>query len=412
MTAIPASIDRLGHAVPDHVPADLVVPFDFHSDPEFRTDPFGCLRQLFRLPRIFYTPVHYAKPGAWVVSRDEDVRYVLQHAELFSSTGSVSFSQLIGENWPMIPVELDPPRQTAFRMLLNPMFSPKEMGLLDSKIRETSSGLVAAFAANGECDFISEFARPFPISIFLAIMGLPTAALVDFADWAKGVMSSFDESVMRSSMQSMVDFLREQIADRKVQPKDDLISKVVHANIDGRAITDDEVIGTCFLLFIAGLDTVTSSLSFHFHFLATNPEIQQQLRDDRSRIPAAVEELLRLFAVVSLNRRVMADTEIAGVKLKEGDWVMVSLSGASNDPSEFPDPEKFDPDRANMRHTAFAFGPHRCLGSHLARREFVAALNAWFDAVPPFTLKPGEVPVGHGGVIFGYQNLSLAWATP
>jgi cytochrome P450 len=397
-------------SVPDHVPANLVIPFDFHSGPEFRSNPFDHLRTLFSLPRIFYTPTHYAKSGAWVVSRNEDVRYILQHSELFSSAGSVGYSKLIGENWDMIPVELDPPRQTAFRTLLNPIFAPKEIGFLDGKIRSTVGNLVDGFGHLGGCDFISDFARPFPISIFLQIFGLPTDALAEFADWANGIMNSFDAEVMRSSMRSMVDYLRLEIRERKINPKNDLISKVCHATIDGRPITDDEIMGTSFLLFIGGLDTVTSSLAFHFHFLATHPDVQEQLRGNRSVIPAAVEELLRFFAVVSLNRRVVEDTEVAGVRMKKDDWVMVSLAAASNDPKEFASPEKFDLNRSTgAPHTAFSYGPHRCLGSHLARRELAAALNGWFDKVPQFKVKPGTEPVTHGGVIFGIENLELVW---
>jgi cytochrome P450 len=397
-------------SVPEHVPPNLVIPFDFHSGPEYQSDPFGHLRTLFTLPRIFYTPSHYAKPGAWVVSRNEDVRYVLQHHELFSSTGSVKYSGLIGEDWDMIPVELDPPRQTAFRLLLNPIFGPREVGLLDGKIRSTAATLVGGFKDKGECNFISDFARPFPISIFLQIFGLPNDTLLEFADWATGIMSSFDLDVMRSSMRAMVDYLRLEIDKRRTDPKGDLISKIVHAKIDGRPITDDEIMGTSFLLFIAGLDTVTSSLAFHFHYLATHPEVQGQLRNDRSLIPAAVEELLRRFAVVSLNRRVVEDTEVAGVRMKKGDWVALSLAAASNDPADFSNPEKFDLHRSTTAaHTAFSYGPHRCLGSHLARRELAAALNGWFDALPQFCVKPGTEPITHGGVIFGIENLELAW---
>jgi cytochrome P450 len=399
-------------AVPQHVPADLVIPFDFHSDPELKSDPFGHLKRLFTLPRIFYTPAHYAKPGAWVVSRNEDVRYVLQHSELFSSTGSVGYSELIGEHWDMIPVELDPPRHTAFRALLNPIFGPKEIGLLDGKIRATVGALVGGFEGSGQCNFIDDFARPFPISVFLQIFGLPSETLGEFADWANGIMSSFDIEVMRESMRAMVGYLRVEIEKRKIDPKNDLISKVVQAKIDGRPITDDEIMGTCFLLFIGGLDTVTASLAFHFHFLATHPDVQTRLRNDRNLIPAAVEELLRRFAVVSLNRRVAEDTEVAGIKMKKNDWVMVSLAGASNDPREFPNPDKFDLGRSSTPHTAFAYGPHRCLGSHLARRELAAALNGWFDKIPLFHVKPGTEPTTHGGVIFGIENLELAWSPP
>jgi cytochrome P450 len=213
-----------------------------------------------------------------------------------------------------------------------------------------------------------------------------------------------------SAMQSIIGYLRNVIAERTANPGTDLISVATKAKVYGRPVTDKEIIGICFLLFIAGLDTVASSLGFYFKHLAENPALQAKLRADRSLIPDAIEEFLRLYPVVSGHRRVEQDTEVGGVFMKQGDWITVPTMNANRDPNEFPDPDTFNLERGSNRHIAFAFGPHRCIGSHLARREFAVALNAWFDQLPPFAVKPGTTPATNGGVVFGVTDLQLVWA--
>ena len=408
--ADPALAAESTGAIPEHVPPSLVIPFDFYSDPLFSTDPFDAIRwQRTDAPRIFYSPTHYMFPGGWVITRAEDIRYVQQNAELFSSREQVSFAALLGEAWDLIPLEVDPPRHKLYRTLLNPLFSPKEIARLECGVQESADNLISKFASLGGTEFVRSFAQAFPVSVFLRLMGLPIEEMPTFLDWEKGLLKSFNLETRRSSARSITDYLRRVIISRRKQPGEDLISRIVVGQVDGRALNDEEVIGICFLLFIAGLDTVASSLGFHFRHLAADTALQSQLRADRTLIPAAVEEFLRIYSIVISHRRVAKDTEIAGVTMKKGDWISVPTANGSRDAREFSDPDTFKLDRDSNRHVAFSYGIHRCIGSHLARREFVVAINRWFDLIPPFELKPGSSVKTVGGAVFGVEEMHLVW---
>ena len=395
--------------VPAHVPPDLVIEADFHSDPGYAGDPFGAVAWQTTGPRIFYSPSHYLLPGNWVVTRAEDVRFVLQHPEHFSSSGGVSFSSLIGEAWDLIPLELDPPHHAAFRNLLNPLFSPKEVAKMEAGVREAAVRLIDSFAGQREVEFVGAFAQPFPVSVFLQLLGLPLGEMPQFLAWEFGLLKSFALEERSNAARSIVGYLRDAVRARRGGTGGDLITWAANAEVGGRALTNDEIIGICFLLFVAGLDTVASSLGFHYHYLAAHPELQATLRADRTLIPAAVEEFMRLYSIVINHRRVVEDIEFAGVLLKRGDWISVPTFNASRDPAEFERPHEFVLDRPVNRHVAFSYGPHRCLGSHLARREFVVAMNELFDRLPPFRLKEDAPFRTVGGAVFGVEELHLVF---
>jgi cytochrome P450 len=163
------------------------------------------------------------------------------------------------------------------------------------------------------------------------------------------------------------------------------------------------------LIFVAGLDTVAAALGFDFNYLARHPDHQQKLRDDPSLIPDAAEELLRAYSTVHMVRVATRDVELEGVHIKAGDRVSCATMIANRDPHEFPDPDRIQFEREGNRHVAFAYGPHRCVGSHLARREIVIGLEEWLSRVPPFRIKEGTAPLVHGGTVFGIQELHISW---
>jgi cytochrome P450 len=404
-SALPGS-----YPVPSHVPRELIAPFDFFSDPEYAVSPFAVLRRKqHEGPRIFFTQTHYQKPGSWVLTQAADIREVLQNPELWSSLHNVNFSAIIGESWALSPVELDAPLHGKVRAFLNPFFSPKRLKLVESHIQETAVELIAKFAARGECEFINDFAYPFPVSVFLKMMGLPTEGLYQLVDWVKGTTDALHIERIRTSVRAIADYMRDEIAKRKKSPTDDLMSQIVHMQLDGKPAAEEQVMGICYLLFLGGLDTMTASLGFHFAALAENQQLQQELREDRSKVTATVEELLRLNSIVQVQRCATRDTELAGVQIKKGDWITLSPAMAHADAREFDEPDLFNPQRTNVRHMAFAVGPHRCMGSHLARREFGVAYNEWFDRIPPFCIKTGTRPITHGGPVFGVSRLELSW---
>jgi cytochrome P450 len=391
------------HIVPDHVPPELVREFDFRTG--LGSYPHSAVAELHSGPRVFFSPVHHNSipgPGTWVLTRAEDIRAALQDAATFSSKIMRSNSGL-----KLIPLELDPPEHPKFRAIMNPIFSPARMKRLEGKVRDLARELAAKCAAKRECDFVEDFAKPFPVGIFLDLMGLPKENMSRFLEWEALIMR--DKQTRAGAMQQVSRYLRDLVTERRRSPSDDLITFAVTAKIDDRLLSDEEVIGICVLLFIAGLDTVTSSFAFHFRHLAEHPADQESLRRDASLIPSAVEELFRAYAVVNTNRYATRDVEFAGVHIKKGDNVTCSTILASRDPREFDNPNQVVFSRNPNLHNAFSYGPHRCLGSHLARREIIAGIEEWLKVIPSFRVRPGATVNAHGGGVFSLESLPLVW---
>jgi len=204
-------------------------------------------------------------------------------------------------------------------------------------------------------------------------------------------------------------YLRELIAERRRKPQNDIITKLTQAEVDGKRVSDDIVEDMCFLLFIAGLDTVTAGQMHIWNYLATHPERKQELVADPTLIRDAVEEMLRYHSWIPFPRHVTEDTDFLGVNMKRGDRVMFMGAFASNDPEEFPEPDKIDFARDANRHMCFAGGVHRCAGSHLARREIRISLAQWLQRMPDFKLAPDQVVEYETGMMFMPKALELRW---
>ena len=399
-----------GPKIPDHVPQELVQEIDLYSSGQGETCPYARIAKLATGPRVLFNPPNFMQPsGAWMLTRAEDIRSVLQKPEIFSSEGIAGFSRIVGESWPLIPLELDPPEHSKFRAILNGIFSPKVMASMEDGVRARAASLIDAVADKGECEFMEAFGRPFPVSIFMQLMGLP--------DEDMGLLNGFEHDLLHSGQmdtrvrgaQGFYDYLKDLIAKRRAQPTDDLATFVVKAEVDGKPLNDEQVMGIYYLLVVAGLDTVAASLGLHFRHLAMNPDHQARLRAEPALIPSAVEEFLRRYGIVATSRFVTQETEVAGVTMKVGDRLSLLTYLASLDPAEFTDPLEVDLERSPNRHVAFAYGPHRCIGSHLARRELIIAQEEWLKRIPPFRIKDGvDVPVEPGGLM-GISALPLAW---
>ena len=347
--------------------------------------------------------------GSWVVTRYELQREVLQDAETFSSDGIAGFSRLIGETWPLVPLELDPPEHMQYRMLLNPLFSPAKINALEAGVRQQATDLIEKVRGQGGCEFMEAFGRPFPVGVFMRLMGLPLEEMQTFLDWEEGLLHSGDLISRANAARSIKDYLVSLIAERRVRPTGDLVSFTVACEIDGKPISDERALGICYLFFVGGLDTVAATLGFTFRALAEQPELQRQLRAEPALIPDAVEETIRAHGVVPTSRFLTRDHEFHGVMMRKGDRVSVPFGVASRDPTEYPDPHRIDFRRANTRNISFSAGPHRCIGSHLARREFKIALEEWMTRVPEFRLKADEKPEVHATGVWGVDRLCLVW---
>jgi cytochrome P450 len=396
--------------VPGHVPPEAVQAFDYHHDPRVEQDPFGVF-DAARGKRAFFSPTY---GGYWVLTGAGDIREAFQHPELFSSR--ITGIPPTPRPRRLLPLELDPPEHGRFRHPLAAVFSPQAVARLEPAIRATCRALVDGVAGVGHAEFLADFAVPFPTTIFVELLGLPDAEAPRFAAWNHALLHAHDRPEVRAgAKESIAAYLDELVTRRTAEVAagegrtDDLFAVLVQAEVDGRPLTRDEIFDYVFLLFIAGLDTVTAALGFSFAYLARNAEHRKALVADEALIPNAVEELLRAYSVVNPARTATGDLEFAGVCLREGDRVLLATVLANRDPAEFDDPTDVHFDRPSNRHLAFGAGPHRCLGSHLARCELKVALEEFHRRIPDYRIADGAVIRAHGGGAMGVDHLPLVW---
>ena len=346
--------------------------------------------------------------------------HVLRHHELFSSVGGID----LGNVRPLIPLNVDPPQHSKYRKILDPLFAPKRMDAQEADITGRVNHFIDAFIDRGECNFSEEFAELLPSSVFLGLMGLPWDELDTLLHLRDGILrpdklepdALFDAeqriAVQRATGLDIYAYFDNVCDDRQRHPTDDILSHLVTVDIDGEKLTREEILDICFLFLIAGLDTVSDSLTCFYAFLANHPAHRRQLVDDPSLIAGAVEELLRWESPVpsGVPRIATQDTELPnGTKIAAGTAVMVNYGAANVDPAEFPDPFDVRFDRQANRHIAFGAGVHRCLGSHLARRELRITLREWHRRIPDYAIKPGHEALEYPPGLRSVRNLTLVW---
>jgi len=367
---------------------------------------YAELRSKCPVGRMFFT-------NSPIVSHFKDVSEALHDSDLFSSAIDLG----LGNVRPMIPQQLDPPAQTRYRRILDPMFSRKKMVELVPAIRRHAAALIDEFAEQGECEFDSAFAIPLPCTAFLSLFGLPLSDLPTFLEIKDGIIrpqkftTDFAKAaeIRVTTGQRMYAYFEDEIARRKGNPGDDLLGSLLVAEIDGKKLEHNEILDICFLMLIAGLDTVTSTLGCNIAYLAQNPDQRRRLVDDPSLIPAAVEELLRWETpVTAVPRRATRDVTIAGFEVKKDEIVTFLIGSANTDDAHFRDAQTVDFDRDRNIHMAFGAGRHRCLGSHLARMELQVAMEEWHKRIPEYAIKPGETPIYSAG-IREVTYLPLVW---
>ncbi len=399
--------------VPDHVPPELVREYPIIQGRYVEEDPYKTIiPAIHEWPPVFYaTNAYPGEQPSWVLRRGEDVRDAYKDTEHFSSSAANPFAAAIGESWSMIPTELDPPLHTGFRALLNPLFSPPKMRALEDKVREAARRYIARFRDRGSCEFMQDFAFPFPVSVFLDLVDLPHDKTDLFMQWEHDLLHEADIAVIGAAVRNVTDYLREVIADRRKNPREDFISFGIESTIRGQPLTDDQLIGYTFNLFIGGLDTVTTNMGLHFRHLAENPDHQRRLRENPEFIKTALEELLRAFGATSTFRTCIKERKVNGVTIKPGDKVLMTTILACRDPEEYDQPNLIDLDRQPKQIITFGTGPHLCIGMHLARRELQIALEEFLAAIPEFRIEPGATISTHLGGMVQPVSLPLVWGS-
>ena len=390
---------------PAHVPAELIHDVDIVNDAEVLADPYLAFDRLREKGNILWSP---KLGGHWIILGSNEVREAFQTPDAFV-TYPTGIPPLNGF-WPrkLIPQELDGDEHTRYRRLLTPLFSPNAIRPLAESIRKRTTRLIEAFRDSDEVEFIEELARPLPSEVFMDLFGLPLDQQELVTGWTRQLLHSGSAEKSAEAGQLVVGYLVELIERRSKEPTDDMLGALVTAEIDGEPLTAEELLDTSFLLFIAGLDTVTSQLGVVFRHLALHPELQREIREDPDLIPSAIEELLRVFPIVPPARTVTRTYELGGVTLEAGDTCLLAASAAARDPEVYDDPTTVEINRGGNWITAFGMGPHRCLGSHLARQELAIVLELMHELLPEFELAPDHHSAWHtAGNVWGLDKLQL-----
>ena len=398
-------------AKPAHVPDDLVRDYPIKMGTTTPENPFDRMIPAIHadFPPVFYAMDAY--PGgspAWIVRRAADLQAIYADTANFSSKDFAPFAKLVGGNWSSLPAETDPPMHGLYRKWINPLFTPKAMAALEGKIDDYARDYCERLRPRGGCEFMGDFAFEFPIKVFLELMGFPIELAPTFLEWEMGLLHTNDLGEIAAATRNVVDYLQGEINRRKADPGEDFLSYGIRTEIDGRQLTNDELIGFAFNLFIGGLDTVSTNMAWQFRHLAEHPGHQAQLRANPAMIPNAIEEMMRAYAAVTTFRTVINPVSIGGVAFQPGDKVAMPTCLAGRDPEQYERPNEVILDR-KTRYLSFGFGPHLCVGMHLARREMRLAIERFLEIIPPFRVAEGEPVHSYLGGIIQPVTLPMVW---
>ena len=333
-------------------------------------------------------------PRQFAAVKHDTVSEVLRDGRVFSSGAyRETMGLVMGPNI----LVMDEPEHGRYRSLIQMAFSKKALERWEHDlVRPVVSRLVDSFADRGHADLVRELTFPFPVHVIAGMLGLPDEDLPRFHAWAVDVISvAFDFPRGIEGAKQLGEYLTPMIEERRKNPGDDLISVLAAGELDGQRLDNEHVLGFLRLLLPAGAETTYRSSSNLIYGLLTNPDQLDALREDRSLMIQAIEEGLRWeVPLTGIGRLCVEDTEVDGVKIPAGSMIQVLIGAANRDETRFDDPDRFDIHRPPRQHMSFAFGPHRCLGMHLARMETKVVLEALLDRLPNLRLDPNEESVG------------------
>lgn len=374
--------------------------FDLEHDERLGFDPFAVWDEATKAGPLFYSPVNR---GFLVASDFDTVRHVLQDFKVWSNLPST----IIYTKQPVIldvpPLTMDPPDHTKYRRALAPLFSPKAVAHLEGRIREICHELIDAILEKGSCDFTKDFAALLPALFFLEWLGLGTEDVDRMFHLAERATFDFPTQEERNDIEAQIDFIvRGAMHARRDDPRNDLATAFVQMKVEGEDIPEDLLVGMAKLAFIAGQETTSTQLGYIMWHLTQHPEDRQLLIDDPSRIPDAVEELMRFYNTGgSAGRVARQDGELNGFPIKAGDRIFIARCGA--DRQLAPEVQLT---RSGVPHSAFGLGIHRCIGSHVARLEMQIGLEVWHERIPNYRL-PDDFVAKHRYGSFMQQLLTL-----
>ena len=388
---------------------DLVNDFDL-DDPKFNDNFDETLDYLVRKCPVIHSQVGR---GYYLINTQDDVRRAAQDWRTFSSAKGYMPNRPEGLPY-LMPEESDPPMHTQWRKVLNPHLSPRVSSSYEQPIRDDVNALIDSFIDRGECEFISEFGALLPgWAFFKNVLGLPIDDLAQLVEGVEEGTFNPDMNERGRHFGNVFAYLDAHLKWRSEQPeREDLIGTILKGVTydDGTPAPWEHKVSILVDLTFGGIATTTFVMASAIHHLATHSDQRQLLIDDPSLIENAIEEYARFFPpVVALGRTCTRDVEIAGTTIPEGEFVMLTYAAASRDPRHMENPEKIDLTRTGIPHSTFGVGPHRCIGSNLARIELSTTLEEWLRRIPVFQVKPGTEPKYVTGYLRSIRKLELSW---
>ena len=310
------------------------------------------------------------------------------------------------------PITSDPPIHTWARKLLLPPFSVNAIAKWEPETRELCRSLIEGFVGNGGADGAADYAQQIPPRVIASMLGIPKEEAPQFTEWVRGFLELglTNPELQNDSANNIFRYLNERIQEHKENPgQDDLITYLLTATVDGEPVPEPHVLGTCFLILVAGIDTTWSSIGSAIWHLAQHPEDRAKLIAQPEIMPIAIEELLRAYSPVTMARYVAEETQYAGCPMHEGNKVLMNFPAANRDPRVFENPDDVILDRAKNPHIAFGVGIHRCAGSNLARMEMKVSIEEWLKRIPDFHLKDPDNVTWAGGQVRGPRTMPIVW---
>jgi cytochrome P450 len=374
----------------------------------FRQDPYPVYRRLRDETPVY----HNQELGFYALSRYDDIVAALQDVETFSSANALGIGapKEVLDQVPMMML-LDPPRHGQLRALVNRAFTPRRVAALEPRIRARARGLVDDFIDSGSCDLVESFSGPLPATVIAELMGVPAEDGRMFKEKSTAIVTQDAKSGGELDFSAAIELMMYMGAayeERRKQPRDDLMSALLEAEIDGERLSQEELLGFAFLLLVAGNETTTNLISNAVALLDQFPDQRKQLVDDPSLLPTAIEEFLRFESPVQgLSRTLRKDTVIHDVTIPEEAQLLLLYASANRDERRIDDPERFDISRDAKSHLAFGFGTHFCLGASLARLEARIALEELLARLPEFRVDVAASERLGGGVVRGFASLPI-----
>ncbi len=354
--------------------------------------------------------------GSWMPTTYADVQRIAQDHAHFSSSdvGVLTFTDEERPpppiDIPLHPIDADQPVHTWTRRLLLPWFSHDRVAQYEPYTRELCNRLIDGFVETGSADAAGDYARQIPVRVISLILGVPEDMADTFTGWVQDFLEfAHDEARATRGRDAMIAYLLGLLGERRSHPGDDLMSDLLHTEVDGEPVDDLIVMGIVALTLIAGVDTTWSSIGSAMLHLATHPDDVARLIDEPEIMGLAIEELLRAYSPVTMARITVEDIEVGGCPMKAGDKVLMNFPGANRDPEVFENPDDVILDRARNRHVAFGAGIHRCAGSNLARMELRVAVEEWIKRIPEFRLADDAEVTWAGGQVRGPRTVSVTF---